>query len=156
MDMNVSSALTAYAYQSTLTQTGSRSQALSQALAAGQSQVASATNLLDGAGSTDALAALAGNSGAPALTALSYATAAQSGTGADAVQALLASLNGGVSALLPAADSMPTSAPLLSPSTTEALVRYAYDQSQNPANTTAQIAASGQQALLSSGLSLLG
>lgn len=155
MDLNVSSALTAYAYQSTLTQTGSKSQALSQALAASQSQVASATDLLTGATSTDALSALAGSSGTQALTSLSYATAAQSGNGADAVQALLASLNGGVSALLPSSDGMPASATLLSPSTTAALVRYAYDQSQNPANTVAQIAASGQQALLSSGLNLL-
>ena len=71
MDMNVSSALTAYAYQSTLTQTGSPSQALSQALAASQSQVASVTALWTGAGSADAFTALAGSSGTQALTSLS-------------------------------------------------------------------------------------
>ncbi len=155
MDMNVSSALTAYAYQSTLTQTGSQSQALSQALAASQSQVASATALLSGSTSMEPLSALAGSSGTQALTSLSYATAAPSGTGADAVQALLASLNGGVSALLPASGGMPASAALLSPSTTSALARYAYDQSQNPTHTAAQSAASGQQALMASGLTLL-
>ena len=155
MDMNVSSALTAYAYRSALTQTGSPSQALSQALAASQSQVATATALLTGAGSADAFTGLAGSSGSQALTALSYATAAPLGTGADAVQALLASLNGGVSSLLPASGGMPASAALLSPSTTSALVRYAYDQSQNPTHTAAQSAASGQQALVTSGLNLL-
>lgn len=153
--MNVSSAFTAYAYQSTLTQTGSQSQALSQALAASQSQVASVNALLGGPTSLEPLSALASSSGSQALTSLSYATAAQLGNGADAVQALLASLNGGVSSLLPASDGMPASAALLSPSTTSALVRYAYDQSQNPTHTAAQIAASGQQALLTSGLNLL-
>jgi hypothetical protein len=155
MDVNVAGALTAYTYQSTLAQTGSASQALTQALAASRSELNATSTLLDNGPSVDAFASLAGSTGSQALTSLAYSTAAASGNGADAIKSLLSSLNGGVSALLPTSEGMPASAALLSPSTASALVRYAYDQSQNPANTAAKAAASGQQALLSSGLNLL-
>lgn len=156
MDVNVAGALTAYTYQSTLAQTGSASQALTQALAASQSELNATSTMLDNGSSVNAFASLAGGSGSQALTSLAYATAAGSGNGADAIKSLLSSLNGGVSALLPSSEGMPASAALLSPSTTSALARYAYDQSKNATATVAQAAASGQQALLASGLNLMG
>jgi hypothetical protein len=155
MDMSVTGALSAYAYQSTLTQTGSTSQALTQALASSQSQVADARTLLASAGPVDPLAALAGSANGQALTALVDAASASSGDSPGSVQAMLASLGGGTSALIPTSDGLPVSAVMLSPSTTEALVRYAYDQSQNPDSLANKTDLLGQQALLASGLNLL-
>ena len=150
--MNVTSALSAYAYQSTLTQTGSASQALTQALVAGQSQVAQTGVLL---GSVDPLTALSGSDN-QGLLSLAYGSAASSGNGPGAIQATLATLNGGTtSALLPSTDGLPVSAAALAPSTTAALVRYAYDQSQNPSAFAQQIATAAQQSVLTSGLNLL-
>lgn len=156
MDMSVSGALSTYAYQNTLTQTGSASQALTQAMAAGQSQAAEAGALLASAGQVDPISALSGGSNSQTLVSLAYSSSAASGNGPEAVQAMLATLGGGASALLPTSDGLPVSTAALSPTTTEALARYAYDQSQNPAHTAAQAAAAGQQSLLSSGLNLLG
>ncbi|HEY3401104.1 MAG TPA: hypothetical protein VGK03_10775 [Geothrix sp.] len=154
MDMNVAGALSAYTYQSTLAQTGSASQALTQALATSQSQVGQASALLAGAGSLDGATALAGGSGVQALASLAYSASAASGNGPEALQAMLATLGGGTSALSSTSDSLPLSAAILSPSTTEALVRYAYDQSQNPKNAEQLAITAGQQALLTSGLNL--
>lgn len=154
MDMNVAGALSAYTYQSTLAQTGSASQALTQALATSQSQVGQASALLAGAGSLDGAAALAGGSGAQALASLAYSASAASGNGPEALQAMLATLGGGTSGQSSTTDSLPLSTAILSPSTTEALVRYAYDQSQNPKNAEQLAITAGQQALLTSGLNL--
>lgn len=176
MDVSGIGALSSYTYQSTLTQTGSTGQALAQAMAASQSEVANATSLLSGAGSMDSLFALAGASGSQALgplATLAYGASGASGapgaspspgegpTAVQNIQAMLASLAGGSPGLFSSAstpsssDSLPVSAAALSPATTEALVRYAYDQSQNPTNTAAQAAASGQRTQQSSGLNLL-
>lgn len=149
--MNVTSALSAYAYQSTLTQTGSASQALTQALVAGQSQVAQTGALL---GSVDPLTALSGSDN-QGLLSLAYGSAASSGNGPGAIQAMLTTLSGGTSALLPSTDGLPVSAAALAPSTTAALVRYAYDQSQNPSTFAQQAATVAQQSVLTSGLNLL-
>jgi hypothetical protein len=166
MDMNVTAALGSYAYQSTLTQTGSANRALAQAMASGQSQASEVGSLVASAGSFDPLASLAGGSNSEALTSLAYATSAASGTGAQSVQAALASLGNGTSAILSSlsssgSDGLPLSAAALSPSTTEALVRYAYDQGQSQSQglgtsaTAQQAAASGLQTLMSSSLNLL-
>ena len=154
MDVNVAGALSAYTYQSTLAQTGSASQALTQGLAAGQAQVAQANALLASAGSLDATTALAGGSGIQALASLAYSASAASGNGPEALQAMLASLGGGTSAFSATSDSVPMSTAVLSPSTAEALVRYAYDQSQNPKHAEQLAITAGQQALLTSGLNL--
>ena len=156
MDVNAVGALGAYAYQTTLAQGGSASQALTQALAAGQSQAAQTGALLASAGSLDSTSLLAGGSNSQALTSLAYSASAASGNGPEAIQAMLASLGGGTSGLLPTADSLPVSAAALTPGATEALVRYAYDQSSNPQAAEQQAIAAGQQALLSTGLNLLG
>ena len=58
MDVNGIGALSSYAYQTALTKTGSASQALTQAMAAGQSQAADVGALLASAGSVDPIAAL--------------------------------------------------------------------------------------------------
>jgi hypothetical protein len=155
MDINAISALSAYTYQSALTQSGSAAQALTQSLSLAQSQSASVGGLLASAGSVDPLAALAGGSETQALASLAYSASEASGTGSESVQALLAALGTGSSALLTTSTALPTSAVGLSPSATEALARYAYDQSQNPTHTIAQTAAAGQQALLASTLNLL-
>jgi len=161
MNVNTIGALSAYAYQNTLAQTGSTSQALSQALAASKAQVDSVTSMLSSMGPVDPLAALSGNSGMEALSALTYSSSAASGNSADALQALLGSnaSTSSLSSLFSGSDGLSMSAALLSPSTTEALVRYTYDQSQNysasSAQTTAQAIASGQQTLMTSTLNLL-
>ncbi len=116
MDVNGLGALSAYAYQTTLDRTGSRSQALGQAMTLGQAQAAETSDLLASVGPVDALAAL------PAL--------------------------GGPPALFPGTDNLPVSAAALAPSATQALVRYAYDQSQNPDRAL-------QQAQLGTGLDFL-
>lgn len=155
MDINAISALSAYTYQSALTQSGSPAQALNQALPVAQSQAATVGGLLASAGSVDPLAALAGGADAQALGSLAYAASAASGNGPEALQALLASLGGSSAALLSPSTGQPSSTASLSPSVAEALARYAYDQSQNPAHTVAQTAAAGQQVLLASTLNLL-
>jgi hypothetical protein len=159
MDINAMSALTAYSYQNTLAQTGSRSQAVVQALATSQAQVAQMGSMFTSAQSAAdplaALASLAGGASSQALMGLSYGTQASAGNGTSAVQSLLSSLNGGVSALLPSSSGFPASAAFLSASTTAALARYAYDQSQNPSSFATQAASSGQQSLLASGWNML-
>lgn len=155
MDINAISALSAYTYQGALTQSGSAPQALTQALASGQSQAANVRDLLASAAATETLASLAGGSGAQALASLAYSASESAGTGPASVQALLATLGTGSSALLTTSTSLPASTAGLAPSAIEALARYAYDQSQNPTHTIAQTAAAGQQALLASGLNLL-
>jgi hypothetical protein len=155
MDMNVAGALSAYAYQSTLTQTGNASQALRQGLAASQSQAASTSTLLASAGSIDPMAALAGGSGVQALASLAYTSSAASGNGTQAVQAMLASLGSSSTALFASSDKMPLSAAAIAPGATEALARYAYDQSADPKTSAQQAAAAAKQALLSTGLDLL-
>jgi hypothetical protein len=148
MDVNGIGALSAYAYQTTLNQTGSSSQALSQAMTVGQAQAAETSGLLASVGPVDPLAALGGGTTGPGLAGLAYASSAASGHGPDAIQAVLAALGGGSSALFTGSDSLPVSAAALSPSTTQALVRYAYDQSQNPDKAL-------QQAQLGTGLNFL-
>lgn len=156
MDMNVSGTLSTYAYQTTLAKTGNPAQALTSALASNQSQAAETSALLASAGSVDPTSVLAGDAGNEALASLAYAASASTGNGPAAVQAMLASLGGSsVSSLLPSPSTLPVSPAALTPGTTEALARYAYDQSQNPNAVAAQSVASGQQALLSSGLNLL-
>ncbi|MFZ1375311.1 MAG: hypothetical protein WAS25_01795 [Geothrix sp.] len=155
MSVNPISALSSYAYQSALGQTGSTSQAMSKGLAMVQSQVAEARTLLSNAGSTDPLAALAGSSSRSALASLTYAASASAGNGSSAVQDLLSSLSGGQGKASSAVSPLPWSVAMLSPSSAQALVRYAYDQSQNPNHTAAQTAAAGQQSQLASGLNLL-
>jgi hypothetical protein len=155
MDVNAVGALSAYTYQTALTQTGSASQALTQALASGQSQAAQTGALLASAGSLDPASLLAGGSSSQALTSLAYSASAASGNGPEAIQAMLASLGGGTSGLLPTADSLPVSAAALTPGATQALVRYAYDQSQDPQTAEQLAITAGQQALLSQGLNLL-
>jgi hypothetical protein len=155
MDITAMSALNTYAYQNAYAQTGNGSQALVQALTSNQSQMAQMGQILASASPIDPIASLAGSSGSQALVSLAYSTSASAGNGPGAVQSMLASLSGGTSALLPTSDSLPLSTAILSPSTTQALVRYAYDQSQNQTTTAAQAAASGQQALAASGWNLL-
>jgi hypothetical protein len=161
MNVNAIGALSAYTYQNTLAQTGSASQALSQALAASQSQADDMSSLLSSVGSVDPLTALSGSSGMESLSALTYASSAASGNGSDALQAMLGtrSPTSSLSSLFSGTDGLSMSAALLSPSTTEALVRYTYDQSQNhtasAAQTAAQAIASGQQTLMTSTLNLL-
>lgn len=159
MDINAMSALTAYSYQNTLTQTGSRNQAVLSALATSQAQVAQMGSMFAPAQSASdpmaSLASLAGAGGAQALMGLSYGTQVANGNGNNAVQSLLSSLNGGVSALLPSTNGIPASAAFLSSSTTAALARYAYDQSQNPNAFATQAATNGQQSLMASSWNML-
>lgn len=155
MSVSPISALSSYAYQSTLGQTGSSSQALSKGLSMVQAQVAEASTLFSNAGSTDPLAALAGSSSRAALASLTYSASTSTGNGSSAVQDLLSSLSGNQGAGSSAVSPLPWSVAMLSPSSAQALVRYAYDQSQNPNHTAAQAAAAGQQSLLASGLNLL-
>jgi hypothetical protein len=165
MNVNATGALSSYTYQSTLAQTGSASQALSQALAASQSQVDQASSIFGSTGQGDALSALAASSGLSALSSLTYSAASASGSSSDALQALLGSSSStsSLSSLFDTSGGQSMSVAMLSPSSAEALVRYAYDQSNNKSSSTApattptitQLIASGQQTLLSSGLNLL-
>ncbi len=155
MDINATSALSLFAYQNTLSQTGSKSEAVTQALAAGQSQAAETAGLLASIGTVDPIAALSGGSASEALTSMAYAHSAASGNGPEAIQAMLAALGGGASALLPSTDGLPVSAAALSPGASAAMVRYAYDQSQNPAATAQQALASTRQSLEQTTLNLL-
>lgn len=157
MDVNGLGGLVAYTYQKALTQTGSADQALNQALSASQAQVNDLNSLFSSAGSADPLAALSSASGLGELNALSYSTASPLGQDSAALQALLGSSSptASLSSLFSGTDGLPVSASVLAPDATAALVRYAYDQSQNPTASLNQALASGQQALLSSGLNLL-
>lgn len=158
MNVNAIGALSAYTYQNTLAQTGSSSQAMSQALAVSQSQADDMSSVLSSLGSMDSQTALSGSSGIEALSALTYSA---TGKGPDALQALLGSsspANNG-SSLFSNSDAMPMSAAVMSPGTMAALVRYTYDQSQNHTSsapqTTSQAVTSAQQALMASSLNLL-
>ncbi|WLT31358.1 hypothetical protein [Geothrix sp. PMB-07] len=157
MNVNGLGALSAYTYQSTLSQTGSADLALSQALAASQSQVNDLSSLFASAGSEDPLAALIGTSGLSGMNALSYSTASSPGKGSEALQALLGSSapTSSLSSLFSNSDGLSVSAAILAPETTAALMRYTYDQSQNHSASLSQALESGQQTLLASGLNLL-
>jgi hypothetical protein len=167
MNVNATGALSSYTYQSTQTQTGSANQALSQALAASQSQVNDLSSLFNSTGQTDPLATLSASSGLEALSSLAYASSAASGNGSGALQALLGSSSStsSLSTLFTTTGGQSLSVAMLSPSAAQALVRYTYDQSQKQnqaafaatanAPTTAQLIASGRQTLVSSGLNIL-
>ncbi|GLH74309.1 hypothetical protein GETHLI_28110 [Geothrix limicola] len=164
MNVNAMGALSAYTYQSALTQTGSTNQALSQALAASQAQVNDLNSLFSSDGAIDPLASLSGASALQDMSTLTYSAAAASGNGSTALQALVNAQGSNLGSLFSSSDSLSVSEAVLSPSTAEALARYAYDQSQNQtastaqtsAQTAAQAVASGQQALFNSSLDLLG
>lgn len=130
MDVNGLGGLVAYTYQKALSQTGSPDQALSQALSASQAQIDDLSSLFSSTGSEDSQTAL------QALLGSSSPTAS-------------------LSSLFSSPDGLSVSASVLAPDATAALVRYTYDQSQNPTASLSQALASGQQALLSSGLNLL-
>jgi hypothetical protein len=156
MDVNAAGALSAYAYQSALSQTGNASQALSQALAASQAQVAQTSSLFTGVGPIDPMATLAGGAESQSQASLYFGASSATGNASGTVQGLLSSLLGGSnSALFSGSDSLPSSAALLTGGALESLVRYAYDQSQNPTASSQQLAASAQQTALTSGLNLL-
>jgi hypothetical protein len=165
MNVNATGALTSYTYQNILSQTGSTSQALSQALAASQSQIDQASSLFGSTDQADPLTTLAASSGLSALSSLTYSAVAASGNGSDALQAMLgtSSSTSSLSALFTTSSGQSTSVAKLSPSAAEALVRYTYEQGQNKSGSTApattptitQLIASGQQTLMASGLNLL-
>ena len=141
MDLNVNAALTSYAFQNTLSLTGSSKQAISKALTASQ---------------VPAQATPSPETQASLLSSYASPTSAPAGSGPAEVQAMLSALGSSTtSALLPAASSMPVSAALLSVTGTEALARYAYDQSRNPAATAQQAASSGQQVSPNQGVNFL-
>ncbi len=137
MDVNGASALSVFAYRTTLSRSGDASLALQQALTTSQSQVSEVASLLTGAtGSTaqDPLYAQSvGSQNLSALTALGVTNPSR----------------------LAPSDGLPLSAALLAPSAAAALVRYAYDQSQAPQTATQMAQASVQQARLTTGLDLL-
>ena len=155
MEISAMGALSSYAYQSSLAQTGNASQALIQALASGRSQAANAGALVSSAGFVDPISALAGGSNSQALTSFAYGASADSGNGPQALRAMLASLGGGVSAFAPSSDGLPVSAAAISPGATQALLRYAYDQSQDPEAAVKQAVLSAQQFVSTSALNLL-
>jgi len=157
MNVNGLGGLVAYTDQKALSQTGSADQALSQALSASQAQISDLSSLFSSTGSEDSLAALSGASALSSLNALSYSTASSSGQDPTTLLTLLGSSSptASLSSLFSGADGLPVSASVLAPDATAALVRYTYDQSQNSAASLSQALASGQQALLSSGLNLL-
>jgi hypothetical protein len=155
MSLNGVGALSSYAFQNTFAQTGSASQALTQALTATQSQAADTSALLASVSSFDPLAALSGGSNAQALVSLAYSASAATGNGPEAVQAMLASLGGGASVFTSPSSNLPGSEAALSPDTTQALARYAYDQSRDPASAAREAATAAQQSLLTSALNLL-
>jgi len=159
MSVNAIGALSAYTYQSTLAQTGSSNQALSQALAASQSQASDMSSLLSSLGATDPFATLSASSGLEAMSGLTYSASAAAGKGASAVLAQLGTQSSSAASIFSGSDGLSVSAAVMSPSATEALVRYTYDQSQNhtasSAATASQAIASGQQTLFASTLNLL-
>jgi len=139
MDVNALGAFGSYAYQSILSQTGNANQAYSQALSAGSSQAASRTfQAPPRVDPVDAMAALDGGTPDQASTASANAPAMPS-----APQALLNAFLGSNTSAFSASDSLPSSALALSPANSEALIRYAYDQSQNP-NAVSQVSSSTQ------------
>ena len=148
--MNVSG-LSTYTYQSTLQQTGSASQALSQALAASKSQADLVGSLFGNTGTQDALA---GAFTSPDLAALTYTTSAAAGSGSDLLQSLLSGASSSFAGLF-SSDGQSLTSAMVSPSAAAALARYAYDQNQNPTALIQQATTSAQQSLLQSGLSLL-
>ena len=157
LDMNAAGAISAYTYQSALSRTGSADQALTHALATSQSLVAASSALFaTQIGPINPMPALSGDATGQASTALPFASLAPPGNGNDhraqVLNALLGSTN---SALFSSTGNLPVSAAVLSPASTEALVRYAYDQGQNPSTSTNALIASAQQSRLSAGLNLL-
>ena len=153
MDVNAAGALSAYAYQTTLAQAGSASQALAKGMSAAQSQAADTSALLSSAGATDP--ALADAAGVGAMASLAYSAAATTGNGTAAVQSMLASMSSSSSVLFASSDKSPLSAAALNPGAAEALARYAYDQSADPKTSAQLAAAAAKQALQSTGLDLL-
>ena len=131
MSVSPISALSSYAYQSTLGQTGSSSQAMSKGLSMVQAQVAEASTLFSNAGSTDPLAALAGSSSRAALASLTYSASTSTGNGSSAVQDLLSSLSGNQEAGSSAVSPLPWSVAMLSPSSAQALVRCELETVRN-------------------------
>lgn len=148
--MNISG-LSTYTYQATLQQTGSASQALTQALAASKSQADLVGALFQSSGSQETPASAFTS---PGLASLAYTTSAGAGSGSDLLQSLLAGAGSSLSGLF-ASEGQSLSSAMASPSAAAALARFAYSQGQNPATLAQQTAASGQQSLLQSGLSLL-
>ncbi len=156
MDMNGIGALSTYTYKSVLAQGGSAKQALAQALTSVQSQVASAATLFSGSDAMDPLATVVGASGSQSLTSLIYTTAASTGSGSSALQAMLSSMGNSTSTLFTPSGGLPDSAALLAPQAAAALARYAYDQSQSPDALSKQAATLAQQYLQTASLNLLG
>ncbi len=148
--MNIGS-LSTYTYQSALQQTGSASQALGQALAVSKSQADMVGSLFKSTGTQNPLA---GAFSSPDLASLTYTTSAATGGGSELIQSLLAGASTSLAGLFASNDQSLTSA-MASPSAAAALARFAYNQSQNPANLVQEAATSGQQSLLQSGLSFL-
>ena len=153
MDVNAAGALSAYAYQSTLAQTGSATQALAKGAAVAQSQAADTSALLSNAGAVDP--SLAGVGGLQSLASLAYSAGAATGNGTAAVQSLLASLGSSSTALFASSDKSPLSTAALMPGAAEALARYAYDQTADPRTSAQLSAATAKQAQQTSGLDLL-
>lgn len=133
MDVNGLAALSSYFYQSALAQTGNASQALTQALSSTQTQVSGVTSLLASSAPTESLF------GTGDTTGLDFALLGGSSP----------------SALLPTSDGLPSSTAYLTPSTTAALVRYAYDQNQDPSTAVQNALASTQASMFKAGLDLL-
>ena len=151
--MNAAGAISAYTYQSALARTGNADQALTQALSASQSLVAASSALFaTQVGPVNPMAAFTGDATDQPSTALPFSSLASIGNGARVLNSLLGSTG---SALYSSTDDLPVSSAVLSPASTEALVRYAYDQSQNPSTSTNALIASAQQSLLTAGLNLL-
>ena len=142
------------AYQGVLAQGGTRGQAVAQALAAGRAQATGISAMVSSAGSVDPVAALSGGSASQALTSLAFDTSSDK---TSAVKAMLATLGGssGLTSLFTNSDGVPISAAALSPGPTAALVRYAYSQTQDPAEAARQALATAQQTQQASALNLL-
>lgn len=149
MDLNVNAALTSYAFQNSLSLTGSAKQAITKAMTASQAPAQAPP-------SPEAQASQGLASTLSSLSSYASPTSVAAGNGPAEVQAMLSALGSSTtSALLPAASSMPVSAALLSVTGIEALARYAYDQSRNPTATAQQAASSGQQVSPAQGLNFL-
>ena len=133
MDLNGLAALSSFSYQGALAQTGNTSQALTQAFTSSQTQVSEASSLLASSAPLEPLFGLGGSSG------LDFALLGGSSP----------------SALLPSSDSLPSSTAYLTPSTTAALVRYAYDSNQDPSTAVQNALASTQASMFQAGLDLL-
>jgi hypothetical protein len=138
MDINISSALMAFTTQS------------ASITPAARTQQANANAPSGSVGAADSSLSLGGSSSGQALT-----YGATSGMGPKGVGDPLSGVGGGAAPLLASSDGLPMSAMVLAPASTEAMVRYAYDQSQNPAKSAQQTSPSTQQGLLVPGLNLL-